>query len=304
MGKDPQGPQPLNECPVCSSPDITFFKESSFDPSRFSELDIKITDSGYGRTWRLSRCRNCTHVFADPSPPPSFIRALYSRVEDPGYEEEARGRGKNFRRILSRLEKLGCRKGRLLDVGAATGILVHLARQRGWKAEGIEPSAWAVRRARDTYGLSLIENSFEAAEFEHDAYSAVAMIDFIEHNPNPRECVERAFRLLSPGGILCLVTPDIASLVARWAGQRWWHFRPGHLAYFTSKSLDVLLDRAGFQVLKKKKYIWTFSAHYLISRMPALRLFVKNSLMALFWKKIPIKLALADSMEIYAEKRI
>jgi SAM-dependent methyltransferase len=293
----------LSNCPVCSSPNFVLFKKSSFDSLSLSEEHIKITDSEYGQTWELSRCQECTHVFANPAPVPSLIQSLYSRVEDPDYEEEARGRGKNFRRILSRLDKLSTRKGRLLDVGAATGILVRLAKEKGWEAEGIEPSAWAVRFARDNYGLNLIEESFEAAGLEFETYSVVTMVDFIEHTARPLENLEKASRILAPDGILCLVTPDIASFTARLMGRRWWHFRPGHLSYFTSNSLEFLLGRAGFEILKKRKYSWTFSAYYLLSRKQALRYLIKNPRTALFWKRIPIKLALADSLEIYAVKR-
>ena len=300
-----QGPEYLKTifaCPVCSSTDILPFKKSSFDADSLSEEHIKITDSDYGSTWELCRCLNCTHVFANPAPSPALIQSLYSQVKDPDYEEEAQGRGKNFRRILSYLEKICPSQGTLLDVGAATGILVRLAEELGWEAQGIEPSSWAVRYARDKYGLALFEGSFETVSFEPGAYSAVTMVDFIEHTSHPAENMEKAFRILKPGGILCLVTPDIGSLAARLADQKWWHFRPGHLNYFTARSLNYLLEHTGFVVQKKRKYSWTFSAHYLISRKKGLRFLFKNSRMALFWRKIPIKLALADSMEIYAKK--
>jgi SAM-dependent methyltransferase len=292
-----------SDCPVCSSQNIVFFKKSSFDIRSLSQNHIKITDSEYGTTWELSRCSNCTHIFANPAPAPSLIQSLYGQVEDPEYEEEEKGRGKNFKRILSRMETLESQKGKLLDVGAATGILVRLAKERGWKAEGIEPSAWAVRRARDTYGIELIEGSFETASLETGAYSAVTMVDYIEHTSHPAESMNKAYRILKSGGILCLVTPDIGSLTARLAGRKWWHFRPGHLGYFTAKSLDFLLQRSGFSAQKKRKYSWTFSAHYLLSRIMWLHFLIKNPGMSLFWKKIPIKLALADSFEIYAVKQ-
>lgn len=46
---------------------------------------IKITDSEYGKTWDQSLCQNCSHVFANPAPKPTFIQAIYSQVEDPHY---------------------------------------------------------------------------------------------------------------------------------------------------------------------------------------------------------------------------
>ncbi|MCJ7581842.1 MAG: class I SAM-dependent methyltransferase [Candidatus Aminicenantes bacterium] len=289
-------------CPVCSSSALRPYKQKTFETQKISAEQIKITDSEYGNTWDLSQCLNCSHVFANPAPTPLFIQTLYSQVEDPLYEDEVEGRSKNFSKILSRLEKICPNKGTLFDVGAATGILIHLARDRGWDAGGIEPSAWAVKSAKEKYALNIKQGSFEEASLPSNQYAAVTMVDIVEHVSSPREAVQRAFEILKPGGILCLVTPNIKSLAARITGAKWWHFRPGHLGYFTAKSLQKLMDLAGFTIVKKKKYSWTFSAHYLISRKKWLHFLIKNAQMALFWKKISIKLVLSDSMEIYAKK--
>ncbi len=292
----------FSTCPVCSSSSLKPFKECTFEIRKISAEQIKITDNEYGKTWDLSQCQNCSHVFANPAPKSSFMQTLYSQVIDPLYEDEAEGRGKNFTKILSRLEKICPQKGTLFDVGAATGILIHLARDRGWDVEGIEPSVWAVKYAKENYGLNIREGSFEEASLPINHYAVVTMVDIVEHMSRPLEAVQKAFEILKPGGMLCLVTPDIKSLAARIAGAKWWHFRPGHLGYFTAKSLQKLLDLTGFTIFKKKKYAWTFSAHYLFSRKKWLRFLIKNTRMALFWKKISIKLVLSDSMEIYAKK--
>jgi len=263
---------------------------------------VKITDSGYGKTWDLWKCLDCSHIFANPYPGQDFIHSLYSTSEDPLYEEEAQGRGKNFSGILSNLEKYLPKKGKIFDVGAATGILLDLAKNRGWIPSGMEASHWCVRIAKEKYNIHLREGDFFAAEIRRNFYTAVTMVDFIEHIPHPFEALSKAFKILLPGGMLCLVTPDIESVAARVAGNKWWHFRPAHLAYFSRGSISFLLQRAGFRIVKVKKYAWTFSAHYLLSRLPLFRFLIKNPSLSSFWKKIPIKLALKDSFEIYAIK--
>ncbi len=192
--------------------------------------------------------------------------------------------------------------GALFDVGAATGILLDIARKRGWQVEGIEPSTWAVRLARERYHLDLIEGVFEEASLKDNHYTSITMVDFIEHISHPFEAAVKAHKIISPEGILCLVTPDVKSLAARVMGMSWWHFRPGHLGYFTKKSLQTLLHRSGFRIIKHRKYSWTFSLHYLFSRRSRLKFLLKNHVLASFWKRIWIKLALQDSFEIYARK--
>ncbi|MFC2160711.1 class I SAM-dependent methyltransferase, partial [Acidobacteriota bacterium] len=189
-------------CPVCSSSALRPYKKSTFDTRNITAEQIKITDSEYGKTWELSQCLNCSFVFANPAPTPHFIQTLYSQVEDPLYEDEVEGRSKNFKKILSRLEKICPRKGFLFDVGAATGILIHLARDRGWDATGIEPSAWAVKYAKKKYSLNINLGSFEEASLLPNHYTAVTMIDIVEHISNPLDAVQRAAEILKPGGIL------------------------------------------------------------------------------------------------------
>lgn len=285
---------------MCSSSSLAPHKTGTLDISSLSIEHIKITDSDYGKIWNLSRCDNCTHIFANPCPSQEFIQSLYGATEDPLYQEEARGRSKNFNRILTTLDKIHPDRGILFDVGAATGILLDISRERGWNVEGIEPSAWAVRTARERYNLAIIEGAFEATPLQEKHYTTVTMVDFIEHIPHPSDAISIAQKILLPGGTLCLVTPDINSLAARIMGQKWWHYRPGHLGYFSKKSLEFLLQRAGFRVIKMRKYSWTFSLHYLLSRKPGLNFLSKNHILASLWKRIPIKLVLQDSFELYA----
>lgn len=289
---------PLGSCPICGSGEISPWKKRTFDYLALDTEQVKITDSEYGKIWDLSRCGRCGHIFADPSPSPEFIASLYGQVEDPAYDEESEGRARNFLGILHTIEKLRPSKGRLFDVGAATGILLALARDRGWTPSGVEPSAWAVGRAADRHGLSIIHGLLADVPDGLGPFQAVTMVDIIEHTPQPKDAVAKARGLLDDGGILCLVTPDIHSPAARLAGKRWWHLRPGHLAYFSKASLETLLRDAGFRIVERKRYAWTFSAHYLATRLRPSAF--KAGRTASLLKRIRIKLALGDSFEIYA----
>ncbi len=288
-------------CPACGGARLRPWKKGLIDIHALQPEDIKITDSRYGLTWDLSVCDDCGHFFADPCPTPGFIGSLYGGLEDPLYEEEAEGRAMNFRRVLARLERLRPEKGRLFDVGAATGILMNLARERGWEVNGVEPSAWAVAFARDRYGLAVREGVFETAAVPPASVDVVTMVDLIEHTARPYDVVRRAAEVLRPGGILCVVTPDIRSAAARLARGTWWHLRPAHLAYFTRGSLDALFRRTGFTVVRRRSYSWTFSAGYIASRKAAFHFLLRGRLSS-FLGRIPIRLALGDSFEIYARK--
>ena len=293
----------FQSCPVCSRTKLKIFKKGSLHLHQLEPATIKITDSHYGQTWNLSQCSDCGHIFANPCPPIELINRLYARIEDPEYEAEAANRAQNFIPILNQLDQIFPNRGKILDVGAATGIFLALAQKRKWQVTGVEPSTWAVRLASEKYNLNLIENTFEKVKLPAGNFQVITMIDFIEHVPHPKEAVRKAANLLQPEGILVIVTPNIKSLVARLAGKRWWHYRPAHLAFFTWSSLTTLLEQAGFQLLKKSTYIWTFSLYYLLSRFDSLRALWSPPKLALFWKKVQVKLPLGDSFVIFAAKK-
>ncbi|MBN1271995.1 MAG: class I SAM-dependent methyltransferase [Candidatus Aminicenantes bacterium] len=292
----------VDQCPVCSGRSIFAYQKATFDYHHLQPEQISITDKEYGKRWDLSRCRDCGYIFANPHPAPGFLRSLYFAVEDPRYEDEAEGRSQNFVPILNQLEKFHPEKGILFDVGAATGILLNIAEKRGWQTDGIESSLWAVKKAQKKYGLNIRQGDYKTISLKPNSFSAVTMVDFIEHIPSPFEAVQKAVQMLQPGGILCLVTPDVKSLAARVMGKKWWHYRPGHLGYFSQKSLSALLERSGLSLLKKRRYAWTFSLHYILSRFRVLESFLKNPRFSSLCKSIKIKLALGDSLEIYALK--
>ena len=289
-------------CPICENRNLVVYMKGNLKIENLRETDIKITDSQYGKFWDLWLCKNCGYIFSLLLPYKKYIYTLYQKVEDPLYDEEAENRSLNFIRILSFLEKLRPKKGKLFDVGAATGILLNLAKNRGWEIDGIEPSSWAVNYALTKYKISIKWGVFEEFNLPLNHYDVVTMIDLLEHIPNPKEGIKKAHSVLKKGGILCVVTPDIKSPIARLLGKKWWHLRPAHLSYFSKKSLRNLLEKFGFQIIKERNYVWTFSLHYLLSRKKILAFLLKSKKFSSFCKKIRIKLALRDSLEFYAQK--
>ncbi len=283
-------------CPLCQDSRTFFFRKGTLSYENISWEKFKITDSDYGLFPDLYRCQNCGLTFAHPLPPADKIIKLYSQMEDPEYEQEHEGRGENFRRILKVLSRLRPDKGRLLDVGCATGIFMEIARKWGWEVIGVEPSQWAVSVARSK-GLKVFQGDFADVP-EEEKYDVITMIDFIEHTNKPAIMLRKAHRLLKKGGVLLIVTPDISSLAAKITGRKWWHLRPGHLCFFRKETIFYLEKTFSFKILLLRHYVWTFSLHYLITRFPFGRKYFNFGI----FKKIKLKLPLMDSLEVYFEK--
>ncbi len=277
----PQGPAPdavgtlpggpgrdgARPCPACGTVGtLVPFRAGDLQAADVRPDDFRVTDAQYGRCWPLSRCRRCGMVTAHPMPSAEFLGRLYEAVEDPTYAAEAPFRRRNFERILRFLtDRLGLRPGRLLDVGAALGLLVEAAREAGWEAYGVEPSRPMAEAARGR-GVPVEAVSLEAWDGPVHAFDVITMLDVIEHVPEPDRFLAKALRHLRPGGVICIVTPDVTSVAARLLGRRWWHYRPGHVQFFSARSLGCLIERLGGRVVARRRYCWFFSLGFLLSR--------------------------------------
>lgn len=212
---------------------------------------------------RFLRCRDCASMF-DPYPPgPDQLREIYSGEdyfvkEGDGGGSTLRGYPKDyvanrrnvegkFGEALGHLERY-VSQGLLLDVGSGPGFLLTVARDRGWEPIGVDLNEWAVGYGRTELGLDIRLGQLGALDFDESSFTAVTMMDLIEHLPDPEPVVAEAARIVMPGGALAILTPDAGSRVSKLLGARWPEVRrPGeHAVLFSVAGLTRLLARHGF----------------------------------------------------------
>jgi 2-polyprenyl-3-methyl-5-hydroxy-6-metoxy-1,4-benzoquinol methylase len=244
-------------------------------------------------------------VYTNPRMDGSQILDSYEAVEDPQYLEERDGRVLTFERHLRPLERLHAPPGKLLDVGAHTGVFVEIAAQHGWDAWGVEPSHWAVEQAR-AQGLRMIEGTLAASGLADASIDVMTMWDVIEHLADPLAEVRQAHRLLKPGGLLVAHTMDIDSLFARVMGGRWPWLMEMHIYYFSRRTLGAMLAKAGFQVLRSEAQGRYLRLGYFATRLggfsPALGRVCGRLFRALRVDELPIPLNFGDLFTAYALK--
>ncbi len=228
--------------------------------------------------WVHYRCRACGLIFIHPAPqiPPD----LYSRDYFCGavggrgyvnYEEEKSNDGYTFAAYLDEMEKNLPNKGRLLDVGAATGSFLGAAGKRGWRAEGIEISDYAAAEGRKK-GLCIATGTVEQTCHSEGVFDAVTLWDVFEHVPYPERDLETIKRLLMPGGILFMNLPDSQSLFARITGT-WWPLLlpPEHIHLFSERGLTWLLSEHGFETLQVRHFGKRFAPSYILQLLSTVR---------------------------------
>jgi SAM-dependent methyltransferase len=224
--------------------------------------------------FRFLRCRACQHVYLSPRPAASELSVIYPS----NYYAFAAPRSRLVARMRRRWEAgkvrlyrevMGPGPRRLLDVGCGNGRFLSLLREYGppeWKLAGIDfdESAAAACRA---LGFEAWAGRIEDLPIEASSLDGVIMLQLIEHLEDPAAICRAVFRLLRPGGVFVVETPNLGGLDHRWFRGRWWghyHF-PRHWNLFSAASLRRMLESAGFRIDRSEFLIstssWTISIH-------------------------------------------
>lgn len=228
---------------------------------------LAATTTAYGHAPAdIVRCRSCGHMQVAEFPPVQTLEEAYARVSEAAYLDEERGQRATAARALERIERHVAR-GRLCDLGCWVGFLVAEAAARGWRAEGVEPSAFAARFAREQLGLQVQPGTLFGADLPAGAFQAVVLGDVIEHLPDPGAALERISDLLAPGAVVYIALPDAGSRVARGLGSRWWSVLPTHVQYFTRASMVRLLERHGYALEWMATAPKAFTVRYYAERL-------------------------------------
>jgi len=147
----------------------------------------------------------------------------------------------------------------VLEIGAATGYLTERLRESGSTVTAIEPEAEAVQAAADR-GIEVVNGYIEdlLQRGYQNTFDCALVADVVEHVARPQEFLVTTASLLKPAGKLVLSVPNIAHWSARLSIARG-HFRYAerglfddtHLRFFTSATLEEMLQSTGFTVLAK-----------------------------------------------------
>jgi len=201
----------------------------------------------------IVKCVNCGLIFQNPLLSDKERSEYYAKdYFEHGYLDKKNQMGLYDKAtlLLERLLKY-CDKGKLLDIGAASGAYVRVAIDKGWEAYGIELSPLAVAFAKDYWKVDLIQGTLEETNFQKNFFDTIILVHTLEHLPDPLKTLEEIKRILKRTGRLYVSVPNIASYKAKKLGEKWWALKPAeHLFFFSPKTLKLLFQKAGFEIIR------------------------------------------------------
>ena len=216
----------------------------------------------------LFECTACGLIYLDPMPSAAAIDALYADAYDgtsSGYFAKVEAKLRRSRKRIKRLSRsIRPARGatqpphRFLDIGANGGFMVEAARENGWEAVGVELDPASVSYAQTHYpAATFVQGTVESYHAQApEPFDFVYSSEVIEHVTDVNAFVGAAAALLRRGGYLFITTPDIGHWRRPRDLMRWDGFSPpSHCLYFRPANLKRLLERHGFDVVKRD---WAF----------------------------------------------
>jgi 2-polyprenyl-3-methyl-5-hydroxy-6-metoxy-1,4-benzoquinol methylase len=207
------------------------------------------------RTDRIRKviCTRCGLVYSNPQLDAYEIRELYTSAyrENSGIpEQHLRDKETQSRERLEWLSKYYQRaEVDVLEIGCSEGVLLRQMRDGlHWSVRGVEPFEPYARHGVSNWELK-IDNAFFMSELYSDGrFDLVTFMHVIEHIPEPVEFLKDVSRMLTEDGHIFFETPNLWSpKIGRISAAL---FASPHLAILSPKSAELLLRRAGFELVR------------------------------------------------------
>jgi 2-polyprenyl-3-methyl-5-hydroxy-6-metoxy-1,4-benzoquinol methylase len=203
-----------------------------------------------------SHCHYCQHIFLSNPLRSEKLLEFYAGYPTSSLEWHL-NESEFYRRIYQRgldLIKPHCQGRKLLDIGCSSGYFLSIASDQGFQSHGIEPnrkeSAYATSNGIDIVGATIADLKTD------ECFDAITLWDVLEHIPAPIHYIKSLRTHLSRQGLVFIQVPSSDSLAARIMRSACNMFDGiEHLTLFSSRSLDLAFQKAGFSVIFKQSVI-------------------------------------------------
>jgi SAM-dependent methyltransferase len=216
------------------------------------------------REFSVVRCGGCGLVRLDPQPSPAELRRYYPDNYWFAPDSSAASRMEEaYRRLVLRdhvrfvthaLANVAA-PGPLLDIGCGGGLFLGLMRRRGFRVVGLDFSAEAAAIAWRRQQAPAVCGMLEQSPLRPASFAAVTMFHVLEHLYDPRAYLAGVRELLKPGGRLIIQVPNASCWQFRLLGRSWNGVDvPRHLFDFRARDVELLLETADFEVVRRKYF--------------------------------------------------
>jgi len=157
---------------------------------------------------------------------------------------------------LDLIDRYGAPKGRAIEIGCGSGVLLSELKKRGRECIGVDVDEKSAAWIRERMSLDVRSGIFPDIELPNcDLFLA---LDVLEHSTQPMEFMKRASELLNSGGIAVIQAP-----IDRYSFRKPFEARFNdafddleHLFIFTDKAMKALAACTGLEIVSLNDTLW------------------------------------------------
>lgn len=171
----------------------------------------------------------------------------YKKFEDRmrGTRQEIKSRLKIYEDVVQKVKETnGCRLF-AMDLGCGRGEWLELMQEQGIAAIGVDKNESMIQYCKKRR-LDVVKNDLltHLKNQSSDSVDILTAFQVVEHFPKNMlvDVLKEAYRVLRPGGVLILETPNPENLIV---GACNFYFDPTHIQKIPPKLLQVLVEDAG-----------------------------------------------------------
>ena len=162
-------------------------------------------------------------------------------------------------RVMKEVKKYK-QRGKLLDLGCGSAIVMKLANECGFESYGMDICEDIVAKEVDKTNIIFSEIT-DLREYEDKSFDVIVAFNIIAHLRTPAESLEGMKRILKDDGVIILSTPNIDT----WIGRNEICTK-SHLNYFNYNVLVAHCDRVGLKIIYNKSRLLTVILFRLLRR--------------------------------------
>ena len=232
----------LSNCNLCNN-------------NKFEKIADKLRESD---KYKVYKCALCGHVQLLPHPD--------AEIEKQFYDEDRQERSIrpdvnlnnlriNFRSdMLRRAEFISnnfSNDKKIVDIGCGYGFFLEEMIKRGYKINGIEVSKIRRELAKTFVSAPILDINLTESYEREERYDIVTLFHVLEHLIDPARFCINISQLLAKNGCFIVEVPNVDELLLKTSpAYNEFYWTRAHLNYFSKKTLEMVLKKAGFKKIK------------------------------------------------------
>jgi 2-polyprenyl-3-methyl-5-hydroxy-6-metoxy-1,4-benzoquinol methylase len=191
---------------------------------------------------------------------PWYVRPHFEWASKPAVTRIYQRRFEYFVACIDRARARLGRRLRLLDAGCGDGYwLMRLSSLPDLELSGVDYNPLRVERARQAAPTASITCSGLHEFAAGQQFDVILLSQVIEHVPDDVGLLRQVARLLRPGGVLILGTPNEGSFLQSVERRRTGTAAlTDHVHFYTEKEIRRKLDGAGFETVSVMREVFFF----------------------------------------------